>query len=80
MTSRRRFPAPQPLSDADDRAAFDCGRDSLNMGVITHPLDDDLRHFYARWGFEDLPHDPMRAMIVRMKDLRQNGFGGREGT
>jgi len=31
-----------------------------------------MRRFYARWGFEDLPFDPRRAMIVRMVDLRQN--------
>ena len=41
-----------------------------SVGVITHPLDDDLRRFYARWGFQDLPFDPRRAMIVRMVDLR----------
>jgi len=42
--------------------------------VITHPLDDRLRSFYARWGFQDLPFDPRRAMIVRMVDLR-GAFG-----
>lgn len=41
-----------------------------SMGVITHPLDDGIRGFYARWGFRDLPFDPRRAMIVRTKDLR----------
>lgn len=40
------------------------------MGVITHPLDEALRRFYARWGFQDVPFDPRRAMIVRMADLR----------
>lgn len=45
-----------------------------SMGVVTHPLDDLLRGFYARWGFADLPGDPRRAMMVRMEDLR-NGFG-----
>jgi predicted N-acetyltransferase YhbS len=40
------------------------------MGVVTHPLDDGVRSFYARWGFEELPFDPRRAMIVRMADLR----------
>lgn len=45
-----------------------------SMGAITHPLDDDLRRFYARWGFQDLPFDPRRAMIVRMDDLRKS-FG-----
>ena len=40
------------------------------LGVITHPLDDGVRGFYARWGFQDLPFDPRRAMFVRMMDLR----------
>jgi GNAT superfamily N-acetyltransferase len=46
-----------------------------SMGVITHPLDDGVRGFYARFGFQDLPFDPRRAMIVRMVDLRRS-FGG----
>ena len=46
-----------------------------SIGVITHPLDERLRTLYAKWGFEDLPFDPHRAMIVRMVDLRANGFG-----
>ena len=40
------------------------------VGVITHPLDDGVRAFYARWGFENLPFDPKHAMIVRFADLR----------
>lgn len=40
-----------------------------SIGVITHPLDDHVRGFYARWGFRDLPFDPRRAMLVRMVDL-----------
>ena len=44
------------------------------MGVVTHPLDDNLRRFYARWGFQDSPFDPRRAMIVRMIDVQQS-FG-----
>lgn len=51
------------------RASVDVG----SFGVITHPLDDAVRRFYARWGFEDLPLDPRRAMVVRMVDL-QNGL------
>jgi GNAT superfamily N-acetyltransferase len=47
-----------------------------SIGVITHPLDEQLRSLYAKWGFENLPFDPYRAMIVRMVDLRANGFGG----
>jgi predicted N-acetyltransferase YhbS len=44
------------------------------FGVLTHPLDDDVRAFYRRFGFEDLPGDPGRGMIVRMIDLERNGF------
>jgi GNAT superfamily N-acetyltransferase len=44
------------------------------MGVITHPLDDGVRGFYRAWGFQDLPFDPRRAMMVRMIDL-QRQFG-----
>jgi hypothetical protein len=29
-----------------------------------------VRGFYARWGFQDLPFDPRRAMMVRMVDLQ----------
>ncbi len=46
-----------------------------SAGVITHPLDDGVRGFYARCGFQDLPFDPRRAMMVRMDDLEEN-FGG----
>jgi predicted N-acetyltransferase YhbS len=45
-----------------------------SIGVITHPLDDGLRAFYAKRGFQDLPFDPRRAMMVRMADLRKNGI------
>jgi predicted N-acetyltransferase YhbS len=44
------------------------------FGVLTHPLDDGLRAFYRRFGFEDLPFDPGHAMIVRIIDLERNGF------
>ncbi len=44
------------------------------FGVVTHPLDDGLRRFYRNRGFEDLPFDPHRGMIVRIKDLAANGF------
>lgn len=44
------------------------------FGVLTHPLDDGVRSFYARFGFQDLPFDPGRSMIVRIIDLEHNGF------
>jgi predicted N-acetyltransferase YhbS len=44
------------------------------FGVLTHPLDDGVRAFYRRFGFEDLPGDPNHGMIVRIVDLERNGF------
>ena len=44
------------------------------FGVLTHPLDDDVRAFYSHFGFETLPFDPRRSMIVRIADLEQSGF------
>jgi len=41
-----------------------------SFGVFTHPIDDNVRRFYTKWGFVDLPFDPRRAMMVRMNDLR----------
>jgi len=55
--------------------ALRASRDVGSFGVITHPLDEGVRAFYARWGFEDLPFDSQRAMIVRMADLEKSGFG-----
>lgn len=44
------------------------------FGVIAHPLDDGMRAFYAKFGFEDLPFDPRKSMAVRIVDLRRAGF------
>jgi GNAT superfamily N-acetyltransferase len=49
-------------------------RDIGSFGVITHPLDDPVRQFYGRWGFQDVPLDPRRSMIVRMIDLARSGL------
>ena len=43
-------------------------------GVLTHPLDEDVRRFYGQFGFLDLPFDPRRSMAVRIADLKENGF------
>ena len=56
------------------RAALRASREVGSFGVLTHPLDDEVRHFYRRWGFEDLPFDPRRSMIVRMVDLEKSGL------
>jgi predicted N-acetyltransferase YhbS len=57
------------------RTAVNASHSVGSFGVLAHPLDDALRAFYARWGFEDLPFDPRRAMFVRMLDLQRSGFG-----
>jgi predicted N-acetyltransferase YhbS len=44
------------------------------FGVLTHPLDDEVRGLYRRFGFEDLPSDPKHGMIARITDLERNGF------
>lgn len=56
------------------RAALRASHEIGSFGVITHPLDERARAFYRRWGFQDLPFDPRRAMIVRMVDLERSGF------
>jgi GNAT superfamily N-acetyltransferase len=57
------------------KTAMGAARQIGSFGVITHPIDDGVRAFYRRWGFEDLPFDPRRAMIVRIIDLEQAGIG-----
>lgn len=54
--------------------ALRASREIGSFGVVTHPLDDAVRSFYARWGFQDLPFDPGRTMTVRMVDLESSGF------
>lgn len=57
------------------RTALRASREIGSFGVVTHPVDDHVRALYGRWGFQDLPFDPGRAMIVRMIDLEKNGIG-----
>jgi GNAT superfamily N-acetyltransferase len=57
------------------RTALRASREIGSFGVMIHPIDDQARAFYRRWGFQDLPFDPRRAMIVRMIDLEQSGIG-----
>ncbi len=56
------------------RTALMAAREIGSFGVFTHPLAEAARGFYARWGFQDLPFDPRRAMIVRMIDLERSGL------
>lgn len=57
------------------KTCFALSQDIGCFGVIAHPLDEAVRAFCRRFGFVDLPGDPRRAMIVRMKDLEASGFG-----
>ncbi|PWB80475.1 MAG: hypothetical protein C3F11_17820 [Methylocystaceae bacterium] len=68
VTSRARMRLSSRVENSD---TYD---NSIRIGIITHPLDDEVRGFYARWGIQALPFDPRRAMILRMVDLRQS-FG-----
>jgi len=56
------------------RTAVAAAREIGSFGVLTHPIDDSVRAFYRRWGFEDLPFDPRGSMIVRIIDLEKAGF------
>lgn len=38
-------------------------------GLVTHPVDDNARQFYERWGFENNPFDAEGSMIIRMIHL-----------
>jgi GNAT superfamily N-acetyltransferase len=55
--------------------ALRASREVGSFGVVTHPLDEEVRAFYRRWGFQDVPFDPRRSMIARMIDLEKSGFG-----
>ena len=55
-------------------AALRASREVGSFGVLTHPLGDEIRQFYRRWGFDDLPFDPRRSMILRMVDLEKSGL------
>jgi GNAT superfamily N-acetyltransferase len=55
--------------------ALRASRDVGSFGVLTHPIDDEARAFYRHHGFDDVPYDPKRSMMVRMIDLEKSGLG-----
>jgi GNAT superfamily N-acetyltransferase len=55
-------------------AALRASREIGSFGVLAHPIDERVRQFYQRWGFEELPFDARGSMIVRMVDLERSGF------
>ena len=58
------------------RTALRLSKDIGCYGVLTHPLDDEVRAFYGRFGFEPLPFDPKQSLLVRIVDLARNGWDG----
>ena len=56
------------------KTAIRASRDIGSFGVITHPIDDSVRAFYRRWGFQELPSDPRGAMIVRIVDIEASNL------
>jgi len=54
--------------------ALRASREVGSFGVLPHPIDEQVRQFYRRWGFEDVPFDPRQSMIVRMVDLEKSGL------
>ena len=75
--ARGLLPPPSSRASYSIYALKTCFALSKDIGCcgVTHPLDEEVRAFYRRFGFVDLPGDPHRAMIVRMKDLERSGFG-----
>lgn len=39
------------------------------VALVTHPLNDSVQQFYARWGFEPLQNETHQAMMILTKDL-----------
>jgi GNAT superfamily N-acetyltransferase len=56
------------------KTAVRLSKDVGCFGVLAHPIDDGVRGFYRRFGFEELPCDPERSMIVRIADLEASRF------
>jgi GNAT superfamily N-acetyltransferase len=54
------------------RTALRASRDVGSWGILIHPLDESVRGFYARYGFQDLPFDPHHAMVLRMADIERS--------
>ncbi len=42
------------------------------FGLVTHPVDEHVRSFYERYGFENNPFDSEGSMIIRMSDLMKS--------
>lgn len=55
-------------------AAVRAAREIGCYTMLTHPLDEDVRAFYRKYDFADLPGDPQKVMFARILDMRESGF------
>ena len=44
------------------------------FALLTHPINEDIRCFYERWGFKLLEVDPKGAMYIRICDLKASNI------
>jgi predicted N-acetyltransferase YhbS len=40
------------------------------VGIVTQPINNDVRIFYEKFGFADLPQDAKGAMLLRLCDIK----------
>lgn len=48
-------------------------------GMVTHPIDEQARAFYASHDFMTLDADPKRPMFARISDMRGSGITAKGG-
>ena len=56
------------------KTAFNMSKRVGTLGVMTHPLNENARQFYLRYGFEEIPGDQRDALLLRIKDIEASGF------
>ena len=56
------------------KTAFNMSKHVGTLGVMTHPLNENARQFYLRYGFEEIPGDQRGALLLRIKDIEASGF------
>jgi hypothetical protein len=71
QTSRRNSPT---LWAGSGQRSGDLGRDCRMIVLATVCVPEHVHGFYCHFGFEDLPFDPERGMIMPIRDLHASGF------
>lgn len=44
------------------------------FALLTHPLNEEIRSFYERWGFQPLAPDPKGSMYISIRDLKASNI------